>query len=299
MEFVFALVALSAMEIVLGIDNIVFIAIVTSRLPIEQQPKARKIGLLLAMVMRILLLFTLSLLLQADEPFYDLSAVGFPKDAWIADATADIEALPEADGHESHDVHERRFRLTSWIHSIEEMAGVSWKDVILLLGGLYLMGHSVHEIHQSLEGKPEGHGRKTVASFGAAIATITMMDIVFSIDSVITAVGMVEAEGENYLIGLSVMITAIVLAVGVMLLFAEPVSKFVENNPTLKMLALSFLILIGVMLVAEGIGTHFSKGYIYFAMAFALIVEVLNLRLRRRGHKGAAADHPHGADSSH
>jgi len=291
MEFVFALVALSAMEIVLGIDNIVFIAIVTSRLPIEQQPKARKIGLLTAMVMRIALLFTLSLILQADEPFYDLSAIGFPKEEWIAKAHAEIAALPHSEAHEPHEIHEHRFRLRLWIHSIEEMSGVSWKDIILLAGGLFLIQSSIREIHQTLHGEHEAH--TVAASFGAAIVTITGMDIVFSIDSVVTAVGMVEADGENYLIGLSVMITAIVLAVGVMLTFAEPVSKFVEGNPTLKMLALSFLILIGVMLVAEGIGTHFSKGYIYFAMAFALIVEVLNLRLRYRTSEGAnTADLP-------
>ncbi|MBP85554.1 MAG: hypothetical protein CMJ64_02380 [Planctomycetaceae bacterium] len=288
MEFVFALLALSAMEIVLGIDNIVFIAIVTSRLPIEQQPKARKIGLLTAMVMRLLLLFTLSLILQADEPFYDLSSIGFPKDEWIASAQAEMASLSQAESHESHEAHEQRFRLILWIHMIEEMAGVSWKDIILLAGGLFLIQSSIREIHETLHHESEAHSTKAVTSFGAAIATITGMDIVFSIDSVITAVGMVEAEGENYLIGLTVMITAIVLAVGVMLVFAEPVSKFVENNPTLKMLALSFLILIGVMLVAEGIGTHFSKGYVYFAMAFALIVEVLNLRLRRRAAEGAS-----------
>ena len=280
MEFVIALVALSAMEIVLGIDNIVFIAIVTSRLPTTEQPKARKIGLLMAMVMRIALLFTLSLILQADEPFFDLADIGFPKDEWIADAQAEIDALPSADGHESTDTHEQRFKLLTWIHTVEEMASVSWKDIILLAGGLFLIQSSIREIHETLHHDP-GHGTaKAATSFAAAIATITGMDIVFSIDSVITAVGMVEADGENYIAGLSVMITAIVLAVGVMLIFADPVSKFVEQHPTLKMLALSFLILIGVMLVAEGIGTHFNKGYIYFAMAFAIVVEMLNLRLR-------------------
>ncbi len=280
MELLIALVALAAMEIVLGIDNIVFIAIVTSRLPPEQQPKARKIGLLMAMVMRIALLFTLSLILQADEPFFDLEEFGFPKAEWIAEAKAEIDALPPVDSHEAHKMHAERFRLTSRIHTIEEMAGVSWKDIILLAGGLFLIQSSVREIHEAFHSGAGHHKANAVTTFGAAIATITGMDIVFSIDSVITAVGMVEAEGEGYLKGLSVMVTAIVLAVGVMMVFAEPVSKFVENNPTLKMLALSFLILIGVMLVAEGIGTHFNKGYIYFAMAFAIVVEVLNLRLR-------------------
>ena len=287
MELLIAFVALCAMEIVLGIDNIVFIAIVTGRLPVEQQPKARKIGLLLAMVMRIALLFTMSLILQADEPFYDLSEIGFPKDEWIASAETEIASLPAGDSHELHETHEQRFRLTAWIHMIEEMAGVSWKDIILFAGGLFLIQSSVREIHEAFHGESELKAN-AATSFGAAITTITGMDIVFSIDSVITAVGMVEAEGENYVKGLSVMVAAIVLAVGVMMVFAEPVSKFVETRPTLKMLALSFLILIGVMLVAEGIGTHFNKGYIYFAMAFAIAVEILNLRLRHgAGHEKA------------
>lgn len=277
MEFVIALVALAAMEIVLGIDNIVFIAIVTSRLPAVEQPKARKIGLLMAMVMRIALLFTLSLILQADEPFFDLTDIGFPKDDWIAAAEADIAALEHSDGHDSH---QEQFKLTTWIHTINEIAGVSWKDIVLLAGGLFLIQSSIREIHEALSPVSEHHAAKAATTFWAAIATITGMDIVFSIDSVITAVGMVEAEGENYLTGLSVMVAAIVIAVGVMLLFAEPVSKFVERHPTVKMLALSFLILIGVMLVAEGVGTHFNKGYVYFAMAFAIGVEMLNLRLR-------------------
>ncbi|MCB9874217.1 MAG: TerC family protein [Planctomycetaceae bacterium] len=289
MELLIALVALAAMEIVLGIDNIVFIAIVTSRLPMEQQPKARKIGLLMAMVMRIALLFTLSLILQADEPFYDLADLGFPKAEWIAEAEAEIAALPAADSQEAHDSHAKRFELTMWIHTIEEMAGVSWKDIILLAGGLFLIQSSVREIHEAFHGKSASHSSQAVTTFGAAIVTITGMDIVFSIDSVITAVGMVEAEGENYLKGLSVMVTAIVLAVAVMMIFAEPVSKFVSDHPTLKMLALSFLILIGVMLVAEGIGTHFNKGYIYFAMAFAIAVEILNLRLRHGGGQEKSA----------
>ncbi|MEO8497098.1 MAG: TerC family protein [Planctomycetota bacterium] len=289
MELLIALVALSAMEIVLGIDNIVFIAIVTGRLPAEQQPKARRIGLLMAMVMRIALLFTLSLILQADEPFFNLGDFGFPKDAWIASAQAELDALPSADGHEGHETQGQRFRLLAWIHTIEEMSGVSWKDIILLVGGLFLIQSSVREIHEAFHRGSEHQAASEATTFGAAIATITGMDLVFSIDSVITAVGMVEAEGEGYLKGLAVMVAAIVLSVGVMMVFAEPVSKFVQNNPTLKMLALSFLLLIGVMLVAEGIGTHFNKGYIYFAMAFAIVVEVLNLRIRQRAEQEKAA----------
>jgi predicted tellurium resistance membrane protein TerC len=281
MELLIALVALSAMEIVLGIDNIVFIAIVTSRLPVEQQPKARRVGLLMAMGMRIALLFTLSLILQADDPFFDLADIGFPKDTWIANAQAEIAALPTEDSHEVQSLQRKRFDLANWIHTIKEMSGVSWKDIILLAGGLFLIQSSVREIHGALHGGHEHGASQAPTTFAAAIATIAGMDIVFSIDSVITAVGMVEAEGEGYWTGLAVMVTAIVLAVGVMMVFAEPVSTFVKAQPTIKMLALSFLILIGVMLVAEGIGTHFNKGYIYFAMAFAIVVEILNLRLRQ------------------
>ena len=162
---------------------------------------------------------------------------------------------------------------------IEQMAGVSGKDLILLLGGLFLIWKSVHEIHAKFEGTGQ-QDVEAAASFGGVLVSICVMDLVFSIDSVITAVGMVDASGGKFWSGISVMVAAIVVAVGAMLMFAEPVSRFVENNPTLKMLALSFLILIGVMLVAEGVGTHFDKGYVYFAMAFALGVEVLNLRLR-------------------
>ncbi|MBI2478660.1 MAG: TerC family protein [Planctomycetia bacterium] len=282
MELLIALVAISAMEIVLGIDNIVFIAIVTSRLPADQQPRARRLGLLLAMVMRIVLLLTLSVILQLDDPLFDLSSVGFPKESWAAAAELEITEL-EAGVPLTRDAEERIFELKSWVHTIKEMAGVSGKDLILLFGGLFLIWKSVHEIHKKFGGDEDetSAGGKEKANFTSVLATIALMDIVFSIDSVITAVGMVRADGEHFWRGMSVMVAAVVLAVAVMVIFAERVSRFVDENPTLKMLALSFLILIGAMLVAEGVGTHFDKGYIYFAMAFAIAVEALNLRLRR------------------
>ena len=233
MDYLIALVALTAMEIVLGIDNIVFIAILTSRLPVDQQPRARRLGLVLALVMRILLLCSLTAVLSLDTAILTLSSLG----------------LPEFSEH------------------INE---ISPKDLILLAGGLFLIWKSVHEIHKKMEGAEEDHELSQQVSFKGVLFQIAMMDVIFSIDSVITAVGMAE--------DIWVMIVAVMLAIGVMLLFAEQVSRFVEQNPTLKMLALSFLILIGVMLVAEGIGGEINKGYIYFAMAFALGVEALNLR---------------------
>jgi predicted tellurium resistance membrane protein TerC len=290
MELLIALVALSAMEIVLGIDNIVFIAIVTSRLPPGQQPKARRIGLLLAMVMRIMLLLTLSVILQLDDPLLDLSSLGLPTERWTSSAELEIAEL-ETHTPLTHEFEERIFELKSWLHTIKEMAGVSGKDLILLFGGLFLIWKSVHEIHKKFDHEEDeaAAAKKGKASFASVLATIAVMDIVFSIDSVITAVGMVRADGEHFWRGMGVMVASVVLAVAVMVIFAERVSRFVDENPTLKMLALSFLILIGAMLVAEGVGTHFDKGYIYFAMAFAIVVEMLNLRLRQGTALGKTA----------
>ncbi len=245
MEPIIALIALTAMEIVLGIDNVVFIAVLAGKLPKEQQARARNLGLGAAMVTRILLLCTLTWILKLEEPLFSLVDLGIPA-SWLA----------------------------------EEVNHVSVRDLILLVGGLFLIGKSVHEIHDKLEGHAGEKKTNAAASFGGVLVQIAILDIVFSIDSVITAVGMARE--------LWVMILAIVLAVGVMLVFAGTVSRFVERHPTLKMLALSFLILIGVMLVAEGIGTHVNKGYIYFAMSFSLIVEALNLRMRNKTRVAAS-----------
>lgn len=256
-ELLIALVALTAMEIVLGIDNIVFIAIISSRLPKEQQPKARRVGLILAMVTRLALLCSLGLVLQLDGEIFRWSQLGIPE-TWFSD----------------------------------EANAVSWRDLILLAGGLFLIGKSVVEIHAKLEGSEHSHDVKSNVTFKSVITQIAILDIVFSLDSVITAVGMVQTEG-NFLLGIGVMSAAVIIAIAVMLIFAEKVSAFVEKNPTIKMLALSFLILIGVMLVAEGAGTHVNKGYIYFAMVFSLIVEFLNMRYRnKRTKKGAPEPAP-------
>lgn len=240
-----ALVALTAMEIVLGIDNIVFIATLTGRLPKERQASARRLGLGLALVSRILLLLTITLILKLKDPIFALSSLGLQGD-WLTD----------------------------------EVNEVSVKDLILLVGGLFLIRESVVEIHKKIEGEEEGPAAGQGVSFVGVLARIAVMDIIFSLDSVITAVGMAES--------ILIMVVAVILAVVVMLIFSEKVSWFVEKNPTVKMLALSFLILIGVMLVADAIGTPISKGYIYFAMAFALLVEAFNLRMRAKKAKQRA-----------
>lgn len=251
MEAVIALLALTLMEIVLGIDNIIFITILTDRLPEDQQPLARRLGLGLAMISRIALLSVISYVIRLKSGLITLTALGIPS-GWL-------QALAGED----------------WT-VVNEISG---RDIILLLGGLFLIRHSVKEIHEQLEGDPE-HDAQLAAgrTFASVLVNITVMDIIFSLDSVITAVGMTE--------NLTVMITAVVLSVIVMMAFAGRISRFVKKHPTLKMLALSFLILIGVMLVAEAAGTHVNKGYIYFAMAFSLMVEALNIRLRSKSDSG-------------
>jgi predicted tellurium resistance membrane protein TerC len=222
-----ALLTLTVLEVVLGIDNIVFISILAGKLPAEEQSRARSLGLTLAMGTRILLLLSITWVMSLTEPIFEL----FDRE-------------------------------------------VSGRDLILLVGGLFLIGKSTHEIHDKLEGE-EGHGsKKAAASFAAVLIQIALLDIVFSLDSVITAVGMAEHVG--------VMILAVVIAVGVMMFAAGGISSFVERHPTVKMLALAFLILIGVSLVAEGFHQHLSKGYIYFAMAFSVFVELINLRVRAK-----------------
>jgi len=228
-----SLLTLTALEIVLGIDNIIFISILAGKLPIEQQPRARRLGLTLALVTRVLLLMSLTWLMGLTRPFFTLPIMNH---------------------------------------------GLSGRDLILLLGGLFLIGKSVMEVHEKLEGE-DGHATtgKKRASFASVIVQILLLDIVFSLDSVITAIGMAD--------NLWVMVTAVVIALGIMLVFAGAISDFVNRHPTLKMLALSFLILIGVTLVGESLGQHIPKGYIYFSMAFAFGVEMLNLRLRTKDKK--------------
>jgi predicted tellurium resistance membrane protein TerC len=222
-----ALGTLTFLEIVLGIDNIVFVSILTSRLPKEQQAKGRRLGLLLAMGMRVGLLFTLSLMMKLKEPLIQIGP------------------------------------------------GLSGRDLILLGGGLFLMWKSVTEIHDKLEGDDahgNGAGKRTM-TFASVLVQIALLDLVFSLDSVITAVGMAQH--------IEVMVIAVLISVGVMIVFVNPICAFVERHPTVKMLALSFLLLIGFTLVGEAWGVHIPKGYIYFAMGFSIVVEALNLRLRK------------------
>ena len=222
-----ALGTLTVLEIVLGIDNIVFISILAGKLRQEDRARARKVGLSLAMIIRILLLLSIT---------------------WVMSLTAPL------------------FAVLGW--------EISGRDVILLVGGLFLIGKSTLEIHEKLEGV-EGHGSAKVAkSFASVIIQILLLDIVFSLDSVITAVGMAE--------DVAVMILAVIIAVGVMLLSSSAISEFVDRHPTVKILALSFLLLIGVSLIGEGLDQHIPKGYIYFAMAFSVFVEMINLRIRAK-----------------
>jgi predicted tellurium resistance membrane protein TerC len=222
-----ALATLTVLEIVLGIDNIVFISILAGRLPQQERDRARKVGLSLAMFIRLALLASITWVMGLTTPIF--SALG------------------------------------------QEISG---RDLILLIGGLFLIGKSTHEIHDKLEGEEGDGSARVAASFGAIIVQILLLDIVFSLDSVITAVGMAEH--------LAVMMLAVVLAVAVMFFSAAPISEFVDRHPTVKMLALSFLLLIGVSLIGEGLEQHIPKGYIYFAMGFSVFVEMINLRVRKK-----------------
>lgn len=222
-----ALGTLTLLEIVLGIDNIIFISVLVGRLPENQRNLARRVGLSLAMIARLALLFSITWVMQFTAPWFSVF---------------DIE--------------------------------ISGRDIILIGGGLFLLAKATHEIHNSLEGVTENRQPVVAASIGAVLVQIALLDIVFSLDSVITAVGLVEH--------VSIMAIAIVLAVAVMLLAAKSIGDFVDSHPTIKILALSFLIMVGVTLIVEGFDVHVPKGYIYFAMAFSVVVEMLNIRMRKR-----------------
>ena len=227
-----ALLTLVFLEIILGVDNIIFISIVSSKLPKEQQAKARNIGLMLALVFRILLLMGITYIIKLTEPVFTIDLLGI-------------------------------------------YHGFSWRDLILLAGGLFLIAKSTSEIHHKIVGEKEEKSEKIVkGTLSKIIFQIILLDIVFSFDSILTAIGLVDQ--------IILMIIAVVVAMVVMMIFTGAISRFIEARPTLQILALSFLILIGVMLVAEGFGEHVPKGYIYFSVAFSLVVEVLNLRMRKK-----------------
>lgn len=233
-----AFITLLGLEVVLGIDNVVFISILAGKLPAAQQPKARLVGLGLAMLLRIALLFSLSWVIRLTAPLFGI----FGQD-------------------------------------------ISGRDLILIIGGLFLLAKATHEIHQKLEGEAGQASARLKPSFGSVIVQILLLDLVFSLDSVITAVGMVD--------DISIMVAAVVVAIAFMMVFAAPISNFVERHPTFKMLALSFLLLIGVTLIAEGWDRHIPKGYIYFAMAFSAFVEILNVKLRKPGAEPVKLHEPY------
>lgn len=233
-----ALLTLTALELVLGVDNIIFISILAGRLPVEQRDKARKLGIALAAITRLGLLFTI---------------------AWIVGLTAPLFTLF---GHT-----------------------VSWRDIILIGGGLFLIGKATHEIHAKIEDAGEPlRPFKATATFGSVIVQIMLLDVVFSLDSIITAVGMVD---ERW-----VMVVAILVSIVFMIAFAGPLSRFVDAHPTVKVLALSFLIMIGLVLIADGFGLHIPKGYVYAAMAFSVFVETINLWISRRRRRAVATSEP-------
>jgi len=227
-----SLVTLTVLEIVLGIDNIIFISILAGKLAAEQQGRARTTGLLFALVTRVLLLCSIFWLTRLTDPFFSLFGHGF-----------------------------------------------SGRDLVMIAGGLFLLWKSVHEIHGTVEGEEPGESTKERATMAGVVAQIVVIDIVFSLDSVVTAVGLAQH--------IEVMIAAVVLAMGVMIWASKPIADFVNRHPTIKMLALSFLLLVGVVLIADGFGQHIEKGYIYFAMAFSFGVEMLNIRMRKKHAKGS------------
>ena len=233
-----AFATLTALELVLGIDNIIFISILVDKLPEARRETARRLGLFMAMFMRIGLLLVLAWIIGLVTPLFS----AFGKD-------------------------------------------ISGRDLILILGGLFLVWKSTTEIHHSIEGVEEQHASASRASFSAVILQIMLVDLVFSLDSIITAVGMVD--------DVRVMIAAVIASVGMMMVFAGPIGRFVSAHPTIKMLALSFLVVVGVVLVSEGFGTHVPKGYVYFAMAFSLCVEMLNIRMRKRSARPVRLRSPH------
>ncbi|KQS31718.1 TerC family protein [Pedobacter sp. Leaf194] len=237
-----SLLTLTVLEIVLGIDNIVFISILSGKLPTHQQKKGRQLGLGLAMITRVLLLLSLTWIMTLTTPLFNIGSwVGVTNGEWF------------------------------------EKLAISGRDLILIVGGLFLIYKSTHEIHNKLEGEEDVEGGGKAHSFWATIVQILLLDIVFSLDSVITAVGMADH--------IEIMIAAVIIAVIIMMFSAGAISDFVNNHPTVKMLALSFLLLIGVSLLAEGLDQHIPKGYVYFAMAFSVLVEMLNLKMKKNSKK--------------
>ncbi|MBL8824284.1 MAG: TerC family protein [Planctomycetia bacterium] len=274
-DWLFALISLTAMEIVLGIDNIIFLTILVGRLPAHQQTIARQLGLGAALASRLLLLFALAWLASMTTPIFSWTDIGIPG-SWLRPELKEV--VDERDKNlMNKDIHGTEVALTPAMAEaiFEQRNQVSLRDIVLIIGGLFLIVKSTMEISHKLEEARRGeeHAPPRVSGFMSVIVQIAIIDIIFSLDSVITAVGMAKQVW--------VMVVAMVTAVVVMLLAAAPIGNFVSRHPTMKMLALSFLILIGVMLLADGFGQHIDRGYIYFAMGFSVLVELLNLKLRK------------------
>ncbi len=248
-----SLFTLTVLEIVLGIDNVIFISILAGKLPEEQRARARQIGLILALVTRVLLLLSISWLMSLEKTLFTIPA----------------------------------------IMAMKEPMGISGRDLILLIGGLFLLFKATYEIHEKLEGydeHEEGKEPKKQLTFSSVIIQILILDIVFSLDSVITAVGMADR--------IWIMVTAVIIAVGFMLAFAKAISTFIEKHPTLKILALSFLLLVGFVLVLDGLHQHVSKGYIYFAMGFSVMVEIININMKKRMNRRVRLNAKHHQDTT-
>lgn len=254
-----AFLTLTSLELVLGIDNIIFISILVDKLPQERRESARRLGLFLAMFMRVSLLLVLSWIIGLVAPIFSLYLLG-------GGLNIGWGAAPVLEG-------------------VRTIVGISGRDLILIGGGLFLIWKSVGEVHQLLEGE-EGHESRAVkATFAAVITQVIIIDLVFSLDSIITAVGMVDE--------VAVMIAAVVASVALMMAFASHIGGFVSRHPSIKMLALSFLIVVGVTLLLEGFGNHVPKGYIYFAMAFSVVVEMLNIKVRRKAARPVSLREPY------
>ncbi|TWU27868.1 TerC family protein [Bythopirellula polymerisocia] len=258
-----SLATLTILEIVLGIDNIVFLAILTGKLPEKEQPRARTIGLMLAALGRIALLFAITWIITLDKTV-------------LFDLPFNLNSTDSSHAGE--------------LGAMAETTPITIKSLVLLLGGLFLVGKATWEIGHQLDPHDEQSGPKAASSLTAVLVQIFLIDLVFSLDSVLTAVGMVRPEDySEHWVPMTIMVTAVLVSIGVMLAFSGPVSRFVNQHPSIKMLALAFLILIGVVLIAEGLNTHIPRGYIYSPMAFSLFVEMLNLRASRRSKEHSVA----------
>lgn len=269
-DWIIPLLALTAMEVVLGIDNIIFIAILVGKLPKSMQPQARLIGLSVALMLRVVLILGIQWLMTLNTPLFHWTDLGVPVH-WFEVQMETEFPLDELTPKQKQLIEAKQIKLKN------DRNDVSGKDLILLLGGLFLIAKTTYEMHEKLEaGSSAGSQVKASSRFSIVVAQIVAIDLIFSIDSVITAVAMVP--------WVWIMICAMSIAMGFMLLFSGMISDFINRHPTMKMLALSFLILIGVLLVIDGLGTHINRSYVYFAMGFAFMVELLNMRMRRTTH---------------